>query len=50
MTYADQAASAIKALAERGGSSLAAIKKHLAAKNNGVAVNAVRTMFSTAYM
>ena len=39
-SYADQAASAIKGLKERGGSSLAAIKKAIAGKNNGD-VNAV---------
>ena len=39
-TYADQAASAIKALGERGGSSVAAIKKVIAAKSKGD-VNAV---------
>ena len=38
MTYADQAAAAIKALGERNGSSLVAIKKIMSAKGT---VNAV---------
>jgi len=43
-TYAAQAAAAIKALGARGGSSLAAIKKYIAAKNGAKGFSAVRLL------
>ena len=44
-TYAAQAAAAIKALGEKGGSSLAAIKKYMSAKNGAAGYNAVSLYF-----